>query len=79
MCEEWIGRGYKDTMKERFLRIADDGIAIFPSWLGRDEFHILHKSNLLRKNPQHYRPLFGNDVSDDIPYWWPTKEMYALV
>ncbi len=41
-----------------------------PWWFGNDAFHLSHRSNLLRKNSEHYRPLFG-DIPDDLPYLWP--------
>lgn len=41
-----------------------------PSWLGEAEFHLAHRSNLLRKNPEHYRQ-FWPDERDDLPYIWP--------
>jgi len=35
------------------------------------EFTLSHQSNLLRKDPEFYRPVFGPDVPDDLPYVWP--------
>jgi hypothetical protein len=43
----------------------------YPPWLGYDALHQSHQSNLLRKDPEHYRPLFGDDVPDDLDYVWP--------
>jgi hypothetical protein len=73
MCDEWIGRGYNDTMRARFIdaiaEIEDTGN---PPWLGDEAFHRSHQSNLIRKNPEHYRPIFGDDVPDNLEYVWPT-------
>jgi len=44
-----------------------------PPWLGDEVFHRSHQSNLVRKDPAHYRQFFP-DVPDDLPYVWPTKE-----
>ncbi|MCT7659557.1 MSMEG_6728 family protein [Mycobacterium deserti] len=44
-----------------------------PPWLGQQAFHLSHQSALVRKDPAHYRPLFG-DVPDDLPYVWPTSD-----
>ena len=42
-----------------------------PPWLGDEEFHRSHQSALLRKDPDHYGPLFPG-VPDDLEYVWPT-------
>jgi hypothetical protein len=41
-----------------------------PDWLGDADFHRSHQSALVRKDPDHYRPLFPG-VPDDLPYVWP--------
>ena len=41
-----------------------------PEWWGRQDVHDSHKSNLVRKFPEHYAK-FWPEVSDDIPYVWP--------
>lgn len=41
----------------------------YPPWL-TDEFCLSHRSNLIRKDPNHYRPLWP-DVPDNLPYIWP--------
>jgi hypothetical protein len=48
-----------------------------PAWLGREDFHRSHQSALLRKDPAHYRPIFGLDVPDDLPYVWPVSDRGA--
>jgi hypothetical protein len=35
--------------------------------------HRSHRSALLRKDPDHYRPLFG-DQPADLPYVWPQSD-----
>lgn len=48
-----------------------------PLWLGEKAFHDAHKSNLVRKNPDHYRQFFPT-IPDDLPYIWPSsKEVHA--
>ena len=44
-----------------------------PPWLGREDLHLSHRSALLRKDPGHYRPMFG-DVPADLPYVWPLSD-----
>ena len=43
--------------------------------LGDPLFHRSHQSALLRKDPSFYRPLFGPDVPDDLPYVWPSPDL----
>lgn len=42
-----------------------------PPWLGDEDFHASHRSNLLRKDPIHYGK-FGWDEPSDLPYVWPS-------
>lgn len=70
---EWIQRGYNDTMYQRFSRVLAEyerhGMPIeVPTFL--DDIALSHKSNLIRKFPEHYQQLWP-DVPDDMPYYWP--------
>jgi Pyrimidine dimer DNA glycosylase len=47
-----------------------------PPWLGDPLLHESHRSALLRKDPDHYKPLFG-EVPDDLPYVWPPSDRTA--
>ena len=47
-----------------------------PPWLGDEALHISHRSALLRKDPGHYQPMFG-DVPADLPYYWPASDRPA--
>lgn len=71
ICNEWISRGYRDSLLIQF-QYAGDGSLVFPSWLGDIDFHLSHQSNLVRKDPAHYGPLFPG-VPDDLPYVWPVS------
>lgn len=42
----------------------------FPPWVGSEEFHRSHASNLIRKVPAFYGPRFP-EVPPDLPYIWP--------
>ena len=70
MIEEWIRRGYKNTMERPMVWTSH---CISPPWLGNYDFHIAHQSNLLRKDYNYYAPIFGS-VPTDLPYVWPTKK-----
>lgn len=66
MCREWIGRGYRQ-IKLPVLIPSERHVA--PFWLGYGPFHASHRSNLLKKLPEHYGQ-FGWTESPDIPYLW---------
>lgn len=65
---EWVARGYRNTM-----RLYEQPNAVMPSWLGDPAFHASHRSNLLRKDPQHYGQ-FGWQEPADLPYVWPLAQ-----
>lgn len=44
-----------------------------PPWLGDPDLHRSHRSALVRKDPQAYRPVFP-DVPDDLAYVWPRSD-----
>jgi len=80
VCDEWIARGHADTCREKTLEALDlvpeDGAAFrrggfpMPPWIGTEEFHRSHRSNLLRKDAEYYAAV-ANDVPPDLPYVWP--------
>jgi len=70
ICTEWIERGYKDTCFAKILAYRDYNTAIVvPPWLGREDFHESHRSNLLRKDPDHYYK-FGWTEPTNLEYVW---------
>lgn len=72
VCIEWIRRGYKDTCLEKISEFAEARVVTpMPTWL-TDELCRSHQSNLVRKDPDHYRPLFPQ-VPDNLPYVWPVE------
>jgi hypothetical protein len=74
ICGEWTKRGYKDTCLEKSFALVEQHSPNFrmlnPHWLGEENFHRSHQSNLIRKLPEHYSEYFG-DVPNDIEYVWP--------
>jgi hypothetical protein len=42
----------------------------YPPWLGDEALHRSHQSNLIRKDPAFYAPLFPG-IPADLPYIWP--------
>ncbi|MFG1993621.1 MSMEG_6728 family protein [Actinoplanes sp. NPDC048988] len=82
MCAVWTASGRSDTCAATL--VADLGLGRpirtqselasvkeLPPWLGDEAVHRSHRSALLRKDPDFYRPLFGPDLPDDLPYVWP--------
>src|SRR6185436_419931 len=47
MIQEWIRRGYRNTMS-----LATIEEITMPHWLQNEEFHASHRANLLRKNTE---------------------------
>jgi hypothetical protein len=85
VCDVWVELGFSDTVAAKISAALADRLGIttvrtqaqladageLPPWLGDERLHRSHRSSLLRKDPAHYRPLFG-DEPDDLPYFWPT-------
>lgn len=67
---EWISRGFNNTMIYPMDTVDSPPM---PPWFGAPRFHISHQSNLIRKDPAHYAPIFG-PITADLPYVWPSKE-----
>lgn len=63
---EWISRGFKNTMNFEKTR----GRIKLPIWFGNKKFHAAHRSNLLRKNKIHYSQ-FKWKENPNMPYFWP--------
>jgi hypothetical protein len=66
MIEEWERRGYRNSM----FRVTTSDNFDLPPWFADPDFHAAHRSNLLRKDPEHYRKFWPNEP-DDLPYVWP--------
>jgi hypothetical protein len=72
VCKEWIDRGYKDTLLERFedFFIQQDIPVEYPDWLGHEIFHSKHRGTLLYKNYEWYSQ-FGWTETPLYEYFWP--------
>ncbi|MFF0459729.1 MSMEG_6728 family protein [Streptomyces mexicanus] len=87
VCRVWRDLGHQDSCAASLVaglaahrpgrpvrdqaRLAAAGE--LPPWLGDDALHRSHRSALVRKDPDRYRPLFP-DVPDDLPYVWPRSD-----
>ncbi|MFE4861161.1 MSMEG_6728 family protein [Streptomyces sp. NPDC056670] len=90
VCRVWTAEGRADTCAatligdygrwrhETTVRAQKDLArgGELPPWMNSEEFHRSHRSALVRKDPDYYRPLFP-DVPDDLPYVWPTSDREA--
>lgn len=85
MVDVWTATGRADTTAATLLADlgtraevrTQEALALageLPPWLGDPAVHHSHQSALLRKDPGFYRPLFGPDVPDDLPYVWPASD-----
>jgi hypothetical protein len=81
MCEEWMRRGYKDTLWSKIHTMLDEINSQVrstgslseihpPWWLGEEILHESHRAALLFKNPQHYGQ-YGWEEKPIIAYYWP--------
>ncbi len=71
ICREWLVRGFNDTCADKIAAFSSgDIITDAPAWFGSDPFHASHRSNLLRKFPEHYAQFKWTD-GPDLPYIWP--------
>jgi len=71
----------EDPRTDRHLASLSDGwrtctAYLMPMFMGNTDFHESHRSNLIRKLPAYYRPLWP-DVPDNLPYVWPTQRTNA--
>ena len=89
-CDVWTGLGFGDTCAATIgADLAAVGITevrtqaelaeagALPPWLGDAELHRSHQSALVRKDPEHYGPLFPG-VPDDVEYVWPVRSPAVL-
>jgi len=70
ICDEWIRRGYVDSQRSIIFSFKKNKPIIIPDWLGCKKFHASHRSNLLRKFPEHYTK-FGWKENSFESYFWP--------
>ena len=82
--EVWRERGFADSTRTLIAEFAPDAAGatqeelaragMLPSWVGDEAVHRSHRSNLLAKDPDFYRPQFRPRFGaepEDLPYLWP--------
>ena len=85
IINEWIDRGYKNTMSMYDVDVAKlQSENAIPTWLGHAELHKSHRINLLRKDYEFYAPQYTLDAHlstneiESYPYWWPVENGYTV-
>jgi hypothetical protein len=87
MVRVWRERGFADSTETLIGEFAPEVVGLpqadvaaaglLPSWVGDAAVHLSHRSNLIAKDPEFYRPrfteLFGPEP-DDLPYVWPEPD-----
>lgn len=82
VCLVWRSKGFNDMMLDKIIdlqkTIYDYDNKPFcdldvPHFLYDKNFHLSHQSNLIRKDPEFYKPLFPN-CPEGLEYIWPVKE-----
>lgn len=73
ICEEWLSRGYQDSLYKKF----SDAMDLLPQteqpwWTKAQLLQTTHQSNLLRKDFDYYSKHFSG--VHDLPYVWPLTE-----
>jgi hypothetical protein len=87
MARVWRERGYADSTESQIGEFAPEVVGmpqpelaaagLLPSWLGDEELHRSHRSNLIAKDPGFYRPRFAERFGaerEDLPYVWPAPD-----
>ena len=75
MCLEWMARGYQDSVWESVQRLTlPRGSRVNLPPYFTPSFSRSHQSNLVRKDPEHYRKYFPR-VPDNLPYVWPVRSV----
>jgi hypothetical protein len=90
MVAEWRARGFADSTDRLISEFAPESAdatqadmaaaGLLPTWVGNEELHRSHRSNLLAKDPGFYRPAFAERFPgdpEDLPYLWPEPDDVA--
>lgn len=74
ICSEHRRRGFKDSLKPWFRRMASQfrGSQL-PFWFGREDVHSSHRARLLEKNPEWYAQ-FGWAEQPTTENVWPVRK-----
>jgi len=69
--DEWISRGYKNTMEKYDVDHQNED----PWWVGNEDFHRAMRARLIEKDRNFYLEKFpGDDGFNYGKYFWPVME-----
>jgi hypothetical protein len=78
--QAWTERGHADSVRDQLLEFAPEVAGrpqswlarqgLLPLWIGDQRVHESHRSRLIAKAPEIYRPLFP-DTPEGLEYVWP--------
>jgi hypothetical protein len=87
MTRGWQERGFADTTASQIGEFAPEVVGVpqpelaaaglLPTWLGNEDLHRSHRSNLMAKDPGFYRQRFAERFGaepGDLPYVWPPPD-----
>jgi hypothetical protein len=87
MARIWQERGFADSTTAQIGEFAPEVVGVpqpdlaaaglLPTWLGDEDLHRSHRSNLIAKDPDFYRHRFAERFGaepDDLPYVWPPPD-----
>ena len=70
ILQEWINRGYNNTMQA----FPINGPIVLPAWFGDHRIHQSHRSKLYQKDPEYYS-IFKEDFTPaTADYVWPRNQ-----
>ena len=88
VTDQWRRAGFADTVGPQLLEFLCGeplhsqrelgDLGLLPAWLGSRALHRSHQAALLRKDPEHYGPLFSS-VDPELPYVWPEPQPLVVV
>jgi hypothetical protein len=86
MAQVWTERGFGDTTAAQMAEFAPEVADLsqeeltadghMPSWLGREDVHMSHRSRLITKDPDTYRSRFPG-TPEGLDYVWPGADPAA--
>ena len=84
--DAWTARGHADSTHGLISEFAPEVVGLpqeelaarglLPGWIGNEYVHQSHRSNLVRKAPEIYAPLFPGTPAD-LDYVWPEPAQLA--
>jgi hypothetical protein len=81
----WTARGHGDSTADQIAEFApwvreltQEDLrrdSLLPTWLGDERLHRSHRSQLIGKEPEFYRPLFP-ESPEGLDYFWPEPDSF---